>query len=279
MAYIVTALHCEAAPLIEHWGLRRTIHHRAFHLFRGDAAGLPVELIVSGIGKVRSAVATAVLAASSNAETPIIVNVGVAGAQPTRQRGEIVYAHRIVDHASGSAWIPDSVLDHPFSEGELTTFEHPVTTETPAQSSLDLVDMEGSGFAEAAALYTAPSAWAALKVVSDHFSPSELSRDGIEALIAPHAASIDEFVRSLVAQHGSGKFAFAPDDNAVLTELLGAYRFTASQKQILKTAAREYVLKNGAGLVMLKRFLQREPATKADLKELFQEAHRALTTA
>jgi len=278
MAIIVTALHCEAAPLIEFWGLRRAVHHRAFQLFRGDSNDAPVELIVSGIGKVRSAVAATVLAAPSTLDAPIIVNLGICGAAQHRTIGDLVYAHRIVDHASGQAWHPDPVLKHSFYEGVLTTFDHPVTPETAPAGELDLVDMEGSGFAEAASIYTSPSAWASLKVVSDHFSPERVSKERVGELIGSRVGPIDEFVRSLSEAHRADKFRFDPSDEGVLNRFLTTYRLTASQKRLMTTAAREFILRTGGDLGILNRFLHREPNSKAELREIFNEAHRALTT-
>lgn len=279
MLHVVTALHCEAAPLIEHWGLKRLVHHRAFHLFRGTVDDIDVRLSISGIGKVRSAIATANLLANAGTPAPVVVNLGVCGGAPSFTPGQLLFAQRIVDRASGAAWCPDNVLATRFDGAELTTFERPVSTETTDTTGLALVDMEASGFAEAATLYTAPSAWAVLKVVSDHFAPATLSTEGIGAFITTHTPTIDEFCRSLLAVNRPEGPQLSPTDASLLAEFTAAYRFTASQRRLLTQAAHESVLRTGRDLTLLRRFLHREPTSKADLKEIFSEAHRALTEA
>ena len=276
MTFIVTALHCEAAPLIDYWRLRRQVHHRAFQVFRGESSTGPIDLIVTGVGKMRSAIGTAALCAGSPHLTPLILNLGVCAAPVTHPLGEIYYVHRIRDHATARNYLPDAVIAHSFIETHLTTFDAPVIAAPTEPEDSALVDMEGSGFAEAASIYTAPSAWSILKVVSDHFSPPQLTKEGISQLIAPHCGAIDGYLTALAAAHSGEKFSFPPDDKAILDQFLSAYRFTASQKQMLTTAAREYVLRTGEELTALKRFLHREPSSKAELKAIFEEAHRAL---
>jgi len=153
------------------------------------------------------------------------------------------------------------------STGNKTPQEHP---------EVALADMEGSGFAEAASIYTAPSAWGIFKVVSDHFAPAGLTKDGITELLTPHVGRIEDFIGTLAIAHSSEKFSFTPGDKAILDEFLGAYRLTASQRKVLTTAAREFVLRSSGTLTALKRFMHREPSSKAELKQIFNEALRAL---
>lgn len=255
------------------------VHHRSFQVFRGELPDGPRAIIVSGIGKLRSAIATAALVAGTQESTPIIVNVGVCAAPETYPLGSLYYANRIVDHASNRAWHPDPIIDSPFNESTLTTFDAPVSAPPPGSPAVTLVDMEGSGFAEAAAVYTAPSAWASLKVVSDHFAPHDLSAERITSAIAPHVDGIDNFIGSLVAAHTGERFTFSPEDKALLERFLTSYRLTASQKRILTSAAREFILRTEGDLSLLRRFLDREPSSKAELKEIVQEVHRALAEA
>jgi len=284
MLHIVTALHCEAAPLIDLWGLKRTVHTRAFQIFRGETSEDEVRLCITGIGKVRAAIATAQMLSNGGtplptSAPPLTINLGVCGAAKRFAIGSLLLAQRIVDRGSGATWCPDNILATTFATAELTTVERPVSQLSEETSHLDLVDMEASGFAEAATLYTAPSAWAVLKVVADHFEPTSLSTERIHALIEPHAQQIDEFCRSLIAAHRSETPTLSPADTALLTEFVGAYRFTASQRRMLLVGGREFCLRTGDNLACLRRFLNREPTSKGELKDLLSEALRALTAA
>jgi nucleoside phosphorylase len=260
------------------------VHTHAFQIFRGETSAHEVRLCVTGIGKVRAAIATAHLLSNNGtslapSENPLTLNLGVCGAAERFSIGSLLIAQRVVDRGSGATWCPDNILSTPLETAELMTVERPVSRQTEPTSHLHLVDMEASGFAEAATLYTAPSAWAVLKIVADHFEPTSLSTERIHALIEPHAASIDEFCRSLVAAHRAETPTLSAADTALLSEFVGAYRFTASQRRMLMVAAREFCLRTGENLTCLRRLLHREPTSKNELKELFSEAYRALTEA
>ncbi|VAW81640.1 hypothetical protein MNBD_GAMMA12-712 [hydrothermal vent metagenome] len=58
MIFIVTALDCEARPLIQHYKLRRCQQFKPFPLYTGD----DIRLVVSGIGAVNAMLATAMMA-------------------------------------------------------------------------------------------------------------------------------------------------------------------------------------------------------------------------
>jgi spore photoproduct lyase len=57
MIYIVTALAGEAIPLINAFKLKKDLSFTKFDLFKNDE----IRLIVSGIGKIRSSIATTYL--------------------------------------------------------------------------------------------------------------------------------------------------------------------------------------------------------------------------
>ena len=77
MIYVVTALPWEARPVIERYNLKRDDNCKFFPMFKGSN----MCLIVSGIGKMASAIAAAYLLSGGNAgQDAAIVNIGVCGA-------------------------------------------------------------------------------------------------------------------------------------------------------------------------------------------------------
>jgi adenosylhomocysteine nucleosidase len=111
---IVTALHSEAQPLIQHFGLKKDPRFTLLEFFQNDH----VALVVSGIGKVRSAIATTLLL-NQNAGG-IAVNFGVCGSPEKKNNiGDLFLVNKITDHASGREYFPDVIYKHEFQESSL----------------------------------------------------------------------------------------------------------------------------------------------------------------
>lgn len=186
---IITSLMCEAAPLIEAWGLkpvRESEIDARFQVFHSNG----VYLAVSGIGKLRSAVTTAALMAHLQRERgiPIVANVGIAGGAATHTpKGTLALINKVRDVATNTRFYPDIILKHSAKELPLDTYDHPVATpfDVPV-----LVDMEGAGFMQAATTLAPPSSIAILKVVSDHCDKTPVTPTDASNLIHANIASI-----------------------------------------------------------------------------------------
>lgn len=193
---IITSLMCEAAPLIEAWGLkpvRESEIDARFQAFNSNG----VYLAVSGIGKLRSAVTTAALMAHIQKERgiPLVANIGIAGGSPTHTpRGTLALINKVRDVATNTRSYPDIILKHSAKELPLDTHDHPVTTpfDTPV-----LVDMEGAGFMQAATTLAPPSAIVILKVVSDYCDNTPVTPTDASNLIQANINSIYTIIEAM----------------------------------------------------------------------------------
>ena len=90
MQLIVTALDSEARPLLDQYRLRASANSGPFRLYGNDN----ILLIVSGIGRVNAAAASAYLAALAGPGVHSWLNIGIGG-----QR----------DYVLGSAWLASCI--------------------------------------------------------------------------------------------------------------------------------------------------------------------------
>jgi spore photoproduct lyase len=193
---IVTSLTCEAAPLRKAWDLiplRENKLGERFQVFHADG----VYVAVSGIGKVRSAIATSALLTGlfSIDDQPIALNIGIAGGAPSDlPQGTITYINKVVDVTTNTRFYPDVLLRHNLPERQLNTFDHPVTT-PPTEPAV--VDMEGSGFMQAVSGLSSPSNAALLKIISDHCDGTRCTPNDASALIGSTLSSIEQIVAML----------------------------------------------------------------------------------
>ncbi|WDC84243.1 hypothetical protein PL321_18820 [Caloramator sp. mosi_1] len=90
MVYISTAMYVEAQELIKKFGLKRDNSINKFEVFKNDE----VTLIITGVGKVRSAVAlTYLLSRQQVNDKDVYINFGVCGTRDIEvPRGKYSYA-------------------------------------------------------------------------------------------------------------------------------------------------------------------------------------------
>jgi len=72
MNLIVTALCSEAEPIIEYFRLKKNTASNKFDIFENDR----IALVVSGIGKIKSAIATTILSSTYSSPDVTFFNFG-----------------------------------------------------------------------------------------------------------------------------------------------------------------------------------------------------------
>ena len=228
--HFVVALLAEARPLIDRYSLRGCAEHRAFSVF--SDADSDIRLIVSGIGKVRAAAATAYLHVVSGANSRSgWLNVGIAG-HASLPLGSMVRTHRITDAASGRSWYPSQTIQAPCVGAELICVDRIEN----CYHSAAAYDMESAGFYPIATRFSSAELVHCCKVVSDNLeSPVDvLCHDDVESLIAPRVPEIADIVSQLQAEERCSEALMAqqPDIDA-FTE---RWHFTVSQRHRLRKA-------------------------------------------
>ena len=223
MLCFVVALAAEARPLLASHRLQGVSGH-PYRICVGEQT----HLIVSGIGKVAAAAATAYLRALIGDTPAAWLNIGIAG-HGSQAVGTPLLAHKVVDAASGKPFYPTFTARAPCR----TTLLHTVDrVQSPAGNAA--YDMEASGFCEAAQRFATSERVHCLKVVSDNpQSPYQtLNAAKVEALIEAQldtVAQVGEHLRALSKQLHA-LHANPPG----LAELTARWQFTATQQHQLR---------------------------------------------
>ena len=191
MIYFVAALPSEARPLIHHYDLKPVPHSGPFKVYRrADRC-----LIVSGIGKIRSANAVAFLHSfSGHVQNQIWINIGIGG-HSERAVGEGILAHKITDRASGESWYPPILFDLPCPTESVLTVDR-AETKYPEPY---VYEMEAAGFYDAALRFSTAELVQCYKIISDNrsSSPEHISAAWVERLIEQNLKVIDDLVRKI----------------------------------------------------------------------------------
>ena len=221
----VCALHCEAKPVIDFYRLKKSHDQRAFDVYHGD----DMACIVSGIGKLASAAASAWIAAAVGNETSLAwINLGVAGAAE-HTIGDLFALNKVVDADSGQSYYPAPVATSSLAGSPCLTLGQP----SDNYREDTLFDMEASGFMHAALRFSSAELIQSLKIISDNRQQQTgMNRQRVSELIQQHIDSIDRQARGLVELNREIKaLELAPES---WQQLLSMAHFTQTQKSRLR---------------------------------------------
>lgn len=194
MIHFVTALPCEAKPLIDHYRLKPSSAKSLLQIYASDN----VSLIISGVGKANSATAVACLQGITKTNEHITwLNVGIAG-HANMEIGTSALAHKITDASTGQNWYPAFVTKPNIPTASLLTVEQP---EQDYREDT-LYDMEAAGFFAAANRFAPSELIHCFKCISDNrASPAgHISKKIVTELIAAQLKTIFTLAEQFHAQ-------------------------------------------------------------------------------
>ncbi|MBI2192181.1 MAG: hypothetical protein HYU36_09365 [Planctomycetes bacterium] len=198
--------------------------------------GEGMALIVSGIGKVAAAAATAFLhAITGKGGDRGWINAGLAG-HASHPAGYGVLAHKITDHSTGESWYPQRRLDLPCDTGEVLTVGRP---EKDFQGSW-VYEMEASGFYATACRFSTSELVHCYKVISDNpdVPAAQLTPSGVEKLMQEHLGVLDALVNGVASQ--VQELASREADPPEMERYLSRWRFTVTQCHQLRRLLRRW---------------------------------------
>ncbi|EDM24462.1 hypothetical protein [Caminibacter mediatlanticus] len=167
MLNIVTALKIEADPIIKKYNLKcyNNVYQNKY-----------INLIITGQGKIKSAINTALLLNQFKFPT---LNIGIAGSNKYNiNKG--FFIDKIIDYDTNLEYFPD------FFPKKSTT----LTTISKIGKYFSLTDMEGSGFFEACYKFLNVNEIILYKIVSDTLK-NPINKQEIPNLISTHLEIID----------------------------------------------------------------------------------------
>ncbi|MBD3810396.1 MAG: hypothetical protein IE884_07855 [Sulfuricurvum sp.] len=259
MKYIITALDAEARVFCEHYSLKRS-YVLPYTLYTDDET----LLLVCGMGKMNALMATsALLGYRIPKEEDILVNIGICGAPKNYPIGEALLIHQIIE--GDRHHYPDILYTHPLRESPL------ICVDAPRSSPSEFpVDMESGGVFSAASKFFKLHQMGFVKIVSDHFEPHRVTKEGVIELLDSHTSTLEEIIRSLQDSAVTTNL-FSPDERREIETFKTL--FTKSQGSALEDALCFFRLKNGSNIITLPTLI---PNSKRERSALLEEYIAAL---
>lgn len=254
MIYLITALDAEARAPIEYYRLKRD-HSLPYTLYVGDG----VMLLVTGMGKVNALMAVSALLGWRIPEAgDTLINIGICGAPSDYAVGEALLSHQIIE--GDRRYYPDILYPHSLRETSIRCVDAPQSTLSDFP-----VDMESSAIFQAAARFFKLHQMAFVKIVSDHFNPESVTKEGVTELFRSHVNTLDTLISSLSAIQNQTSLFSAEERNEI--EMLKS-RFTKSQGDALEDALTYFRLKNPKKSLQINPEI---PHSKRERSQLLEE--------
>ena len=211
MIYVMMALYQEAHGLIRELELKKNTAYAPFEVFDNESAG--IRLVVTGVGEIAAAAATAAVCARDGADAAdFLVNIGCCaaggcepadrdmdsgyGAAHAAQIGDLYVCHKITEQATGKTFYPDILYRHPWKERELVTGMQPLQR---AAAHGALYDMEAAAVYQAGIRFFSPDRMIFLKVVSDFgiAGQERMTAEALTGLLEQHVKEVAAFLTNL----------------------------------------------------------------------------------
>ncbi|NLY44248.1 MAG: 5'-methylthioadenosine/S-adenosylhomocysteine nucleosidase [Clostridiaceae bacterium] len=273
MVLFVTALMIEALPIIEHFKLKRDMDIHEYAVYKNQ----DMVLIVSGVGKIRSAVALAYLYAKTGAtEKDIAINIGFCGASNKKYPlGTLLIINKIIDMDTGKHYYPDVFFGRQFPKESLHCYSKVLQTadmDKRDQGPDIFCDMESAGFMEAAKKFFYAHNIAVLKLISDYLEPDNLNKTQLKGFVQKHLSNLETIINELKQINTNcQEFSFTEEEKEVFINLSQNLQFTEAMKQMFIKEMKIYKLKGGNPLSILKPFMDEKANTKDEAKKFFEQ--------
>lgn len=255
MIYVVTALYQEAHGLIRELELKKNTAYAPFEVFDNESAG--IRLVVTGVGEIAAAAATAAVCARDGADAAdFLVNIGCCaaggcepadrdmdsgyGAAYAAQIGDLYVCHKITEQATGKTFYPDILYRHPWKERELVTGMQPLQR---AAAHGALYDMEAAAVYQAGIRFFSPDRMLFLKVVSDFgiAGQERMTAEALTGLLEQYVKEVAAFLTNLREAADEEETlrndGILQEDEAVLERLFAALHCS----QTMRASARQYI--------------------------------------
>ena len=255
MIYVMMALYQEAHGLIRELELKKNTAYAPFEVFDNESAG--IRLVVTGVGEIAAAAATAAVCARDGADAAdFLVNIGccaVGGCEPAdrdmdsgygaahaAQIGDLYVCHKITEQATGKTFYPDILYRHPWKERELVTGMQPLQR---AAAHGALYDMEAAAVYQAGIRFFSPDRMIFLKVVSDFGIAwqERMTAEALTGLLEQHVKEVAAFLTNLREAADEEETlrndGILQEDETVLERLFAALHCS----QTMRASARQYI--------------------------------------
>ena len=165
----------------------------------------------------------------------------------------------------------------PCEEAVLTTFDMSVTRAMVGGNLRGVVDMEASGFFQAALKFLDPSSIICAKVVSDFLEDAaRVDSASVSELIERNMDSLEQILLEATCLGNPENELLTSDDTMLLDALEEHWQLSVAQEHLLRKWARSYKTRTNRSLQLVRPFLDIAVQTESERDTRFDELRELL---
>lgn len=242
----VCALLIEALPIIQRFNLKPLPLLNRFRVYAEDE----YVLIISGTGKIKSAIATALILKENHTQDLHIINFGFCGSL-SDPIGSVALIHKIKDNETNHSFYPDILLKSKIKQKRLVTSSQLVLKHHSSENLL--YDMEGSAFFESAQFFLPFHQIHLLKVVSDNLDQTKLDKSKMQKILENSLQEIEAYLFALKKSETLSSF-FSFTEEQLIQNLFSKIHLTVTEQNEFKNHVWDILVQKE---ITLKEFMQK----------------------
>lgn len=269
MILIVTALMLEATPIIDFFKLKKDMSVLPYSVYRGS----DIALIVSGVGKIKSAIAAVYLCSAYGfGHSDVLINIGFCGAGgKLHEVGSLLVANKITDMDTRRDYYPDIFCGDGLPLVPLQCFSKPVKAEDVQEQTELFCDMESAGIMEASKKFFYAHNILILKIISDYLAPERLDKAQLKSYIENNLPILGNVIDEMRQLNNSLKELTLSEERKSIDSLGLSLRFTEAMKLILLKEVKKARINGLEPLSRLDSFYGLRADSKAEGKKIFEQ--------
>ena len=270
MISIVTALMLEAKPIIEHFKLKKDIDIHPYPVYRNS----DISLIVSGIGKIKSAMAAVYLLSVYNTtKNDSLLNIGFCGASKTNYDiGSLLLINKVTDMDTKKDYYPDVLININIPQVSLQCFQQTISNNE--WDNEFYCDMESTGIMEVANKFIYAHNVVLLKIISDFLQPKNLDNKILKKYITDNMHLIENTINEMKQNNSFIKASTSVDEIA-----FGIAKNLMFSESMKKMFLKEITKASNKGLdvqKILEPFSNIKANSKTEGKKIFEKINQKL---
>lgn len=246
MLIFITALQCEAKPIIKQYKLKRDMCADGFMIYRGER----IALIISGTGKMNAAIAVTFLLSNINSplEDVLLCNWGCCASNDSNHKlGDVFVIHKIYDQDTGRDYYPDLPLslEKTIPQNTICCRSKPFLieekTKDKKERSPSLFDMESAGVMASATKFLKSHQILLIKAISDHGISKRIDLDHLGQIMQDSFAIAAPWIEQAFENMYVPSPAPENKYKALTDQIVVSHNLTQTMNQQLSMAVRHAV--------------------------------------
>jgi spore photoproduct lyase len=268
MIKIITALNCEAKPLIDFFKLDYINEERMYPLYKNEN----ISLIITGTGGINTSIANTYFLTKYN-NTDFILNIGICGSLKNDiPIGKPFFINKIGSPYFNKVFYPDIIINHDLSENSICTHNKVINSSTSiTNTSCSLVDMEAYYYFASSVKFLPQHKISLIKIVSDYLDTKTITPNFVGSLISKNLPQIENIILKFMEYEKKyQKHIFIEYENNLIKTIINNFNLTEYMKNEFLDYTKYYKLKNN-NLDILMEFKNIKALSKSERKKQYEK--------